>query len=249
MKTYLITILLFVLTFAGTNAQILPTSTQVVQEILSVSEHRDELTRLKNGIVKLLADQRLTDQTVRGMLAESQASISEMLDQKSGANAGKLVDFAKWLRAQLQEKHVLEDAQNNLSISQQFVIDNPLAGGEVYLTSLLNSIFATYLEKDREAAGHVKLEAALQLYLSFRPVLERGWWRADDLLLYSPQWMQERYSQLTVEQKRSFLKDVNDARAEKALGPAADEEPLPPLSKQEQAAYEAAYLFILNNTP
>lgn len=234
---------------AMSHAQTAPTSAQTIEAMLSVAEHRDELTRLNSGITALLADARLTDQAARQTLQESQAVFTEMLNQKVGSNAEKLVDLAKWLRAQDEEKQAIHDAGGTPTPQQQFVLDNPLAGDEVYLTSLLSGILGTYLEIDREAAGAVKLEALLQLYLNFRPVLELSWRLVDDFLLYAPQWTQTRFPQLIADQKRQFLKDVNDARAEKAAGPAADEEPAPPPTPQEQAAYEAAYHFIVNNTP
>lgn len=252
MKRLLLLVVLLVLLIvpsAKTDAQVAPTSAQVIDGILSVTENRDELTRLNSGITILLMDTRLTDPLARQTLQESQVVLTEMLNQKIGVNAGKLVSLAKWLRAQAEEKQVIQDASGTPTPQQQFVLDNQLAGGEVYLTSLLKSILGTHLEIDREAAGATKLEALLQLYLSFRTVIERSWWLADNFLLHAPQWMQSRYPQLTADQKRQFLKDVNDARAEKALPPAADEEPTPPPTAPEQAAYESAYQVIVNNTP
>jgi len=225
------------------------TSAQAIEEILGVVEHRDEFTRLNSGITTLLADERLTDQATRQMLQQSQAVLNEMLNQKTGTNAEKLFDLAKWLHAQGEEKLVIHDAGGTPTPQQQFVLDNSLAGEETYLVSLLNGILRYYLEIDRETAGGTKLEALLQLYLNFRSVLELSWRLVDDFLLYAPQWTQARFPHLTADQKRQFLKDVNDARAEKAAGPAADEEPGPPPTPQEQAAYEAAYQFIVNNTP
>jgi len=250
-RIFLSSVLLFslIVRVAVSHAQDAPTSAQTIEAILSVAEHRSELTRLNSSITALLADARLTDQAARRTLQESQAVFTEMLNQKVGSNAGKLVDLAKWLRAQDEEKQAIHGAGGTTTPQQQFVLDNPLAGEEIYLTSLLSGILGNYLEIDREAAGSAKLEALLQLYLSFRTVIERGWWIVDNLLLYAPQWTRTRFPQLSADQKRQFLKDVNDARGEKAAGPAADEEPAPPPMPQEQAAYEAAYQFIVNNTP
>jgi hypothetical protein len=231
------------------NAQTPPTSADVIDGILSVAENRTELTRLTTAIPPLLADQRLADQPARQTLSDSQPVFAEMLNQKIGTNSGKLVELAKWMRAQAEAKHSIQDAGGTPTPQQQFILDNPLAGEEVYLTSLLDSILGAYLERDRDAAGATKLEALLQLYLNFRTVIERSWWLADDFLLYAPQWIQSRYPQLTADQKRQFLKDVNDTRAAKARGPAADEEPAPQPTAAEQAAYTAAYQFIVNNTP
>lgn len=225
------------------------TSAQAIEEILGVVEHRDELTRLNSGITTLLADQRLTDKATRQMLQQSQTVLNEMLNQKTGANADKLIDLAKWLHAQGEEKLVIHNAGGTPTPQQRFVLDNPLAGEEIYLTSLLDSILGTYLEIDREAAGAAKLEALLQLYLNFRPVLEGNWWLVDNFLLCAPQWTQARFPQLAADQKRQFLKDADTARALRAAGPAADEETAPLPTRQEQAAYEAAYQFIVNNTP
>lgn len=252
MKTYLIKsvlMMLIIISVAMSYSQAEQTSAQAIEEILGVVEHRDELTRLNSGITALLADERLTNQATRQMLQQSQTVLNEMLNQKTGANAEKLIDLAKWLRTQGEEKLVIHDAGGTPTPQQQFVLDNPLAGKETYLASLLNGILRYYLEIDRETAGAAKLEALLQLYLNFGSVLELSWRLVDDFLLYAPQWTQTRFPQLTADQKRQFLKDVNDARAEKAAGPAADEEPGPPPTPQEQAAYEAAYQFIVNNTP
>lgn len=238
-----------IISVAMSSSQAEQTSAQAIEEILGVVEHRDELTRLKSGITALLADERLTDQAIRQMLQQSQVVLAEMLNQKTGANAEKLIDLAKWLRAQGEEKRSIQDAGGGPIPQQQFVFDNPLAGGEIYLTSLLDGILGTYLEIDREAAGAAKSEALLQLYLNFRPMLEGSWWLVDNFLLCAPQWTQTRFPQLTAGQKRQFLKDANTARALRAAGPAADEEPGPPPTPQEQAAYEAAYQFVVNNTP
>lgn len=235
--------------FSMVLAQTNPTSPQIVENILTVAEHRDELVSLNANISTVLADSRLTDQATRQMLQSSQGIIAEMLNQKIGTNSAQLVDLAKWMGLQGAEKRSIQDAEEAPTPQQQFVLDNPLAGREVYLTSLLKGILTTYLEIDREAAGATKLEGLLQLYLEFRPTIERSWWLADGFLLYAPLWTQSRYPQLTAEQKQQFLKDVNDARAEKVLGPAADEEPMPTPTAQEQAAYDAAYQFIVSNTP
>jgi hypothetical protein len=252
MKNYLIksvVMMFIIMSVTMSYSQAEQTSAQAIEEILGVVEHRDELTRLNSGITTLLADQRLTDQAARQMLQQSQTVLNEMLNQKTGANADNLIDLAKWLHAQGEEKLAIRDAGGIPTPQQQFVLDNSLAGEETYLASLLNGILRYYLEIDRQTAGGAKLEALLQLYLNFRSVLELSWRLVDDFLLYAPQWTQTRFPQLTADQKRQFLGDVNDARAEKAAGPTADEEPAPLPTPQEQAAYEAAYQFIVNNTP
>jgi len=231
------------------HAQAPPPSAEVIDGILSVTENRNELTRIASAIPAILADQRLTDQATRQTLSESQSVLAEMLNQKSGTNTGKLVHLAKWMRSQADAKHAIQDADGTPTSQQQFVLDNPLAGEEVYLTSLINSVLSVYLQIDRETTDTTKIEALLQLYLRFQPIIERSWWLADNFLLYTPQWIQTRYPQLTADQKRRFLKDVNDARAEKAMGPAADEEPMPPPTAAEHTAYKAAYEYILSNTP
>ena len=233
----------------GTNAQTPPTSATVIDEILSVAENRNELTHLSSAISSLLADQRLADQAARQTLSDAQPVLTAMLNQKVGTNAGKLVDLAKWMRAQANAKHALQDAGGTPTPQQQFTLDNPLAGEEAYLTSLLRWVLAEYVQRDREAAGAVKLEAYLQLYLLFPSQVERSYGMPEDLLLFTPQWIQSRYPQLAADQKRRFLKDVNDARAEKALGPAADEEPAPQPTALQLAAYSIAYQFIVSNTP
>ncbi len=241
--------ILIIKTVAMSYSQAEQTSAKAIEAILGIVEHRDELTRLNSGITELLADDRLTDQAARQMLKQSQTAFNEMLSQKTGVNTEKLIELAKWLNAQGKEKLVIHDTGGTPTPQQQFVLDNPLAGEETYLTSLLNGILRQYLEIDRETAGASKLEAVLQLYLNFRSVIELSWRLVDDLLLYAPQWTQTRFPQLTANQKNQFLKDVNDSRAEKANGPAADEEPTPLPTPQVQAAYEAAYKFLVNNTP
>lgn len=230
-------------------AQAPESSTQAIERILDRPAHRQELSRLNLGITTLLGDQRLTDQATRQALSESQLVLAEMLSHKVGTNAGKLVNLANWLRSQAAEKHTIEDAGGTPTPQQQFTLDNQLAGQEVYLTSLLHWILTEYVQRDRESAGSIKLDSYLQLYLNFSQTIEGGYAMPNDLLLYSPQWIQARYPQLTADQKRKFVKDVNDARAERAQGPAADEEPAPQPTQQENAAYEAALQFIVSNTP
>lgn len=250
-KLLLPTILLFaqLIPAASSHAQGALTSAQMIEGILSEAAHRDELTRLKTGITIVLADERLTDQTLREMIDQSQTVLNEMLNQKVGTNVEKLVKFAKWMNAQSLEKIAIHDAGGATTPQQHFVLDNPLAGEEVYLTSIINWVLREYLEIDGEASGESKLEGYLQLYLSFPKIVERSYEMSDWLLLKAPNWIQPRFQQLTADQKRQFLKDAQDSRAEIALGLGPDEEPGLPLMPQEQAAYEAAYQFIVNNTP
>lgn len=225
------------------------TSAQVIQEKLSDATDRNELTRLNTGITAVLADARLTDLATRQMLDQSRGVLNEMLDQKVGSNVGKLVDFAKWMKAQAIEKVSIHEAGGTPTPQQQLVLDNPLAGEQVYLTSIIDRVLMEFLLIDGAAAGASKFESCIQLYLHFRSVVEGGTGIPDYLLLRAPEWMQDRFPQLTADQKRQMLKDINDCRAERDAEPAPDEEPAPPPTPQEQAAYEAAYQFILKNAP
>jgi len=250
-KLLLSAVLLFALMMPDAYSQVHGelTSAQMIEGILSEAAHRDELTRLKIGIATVLADARLTDQATRQMIEQSQVVLDEMLNQKVGTNVEKLIEFAKWMTAQSLEKIAIHDSGGATTPQQQFVLDNPIAGQEVYLTSVINWILREYLEIDGEASGALKLESYLQLYFSFRKIVERSYEMPDWLLLKAPNWIQPRFQQLTVDQKRQFLKDTQDSRAEIALGRGPDEEPGPPPTPQEQAAYDAAYQFILSNTP
>lgn len=242
-------LLALMMPFALIHAQGELTSAQMIEGILSEPAQRDELTRINTGITTVLADERLTNQATRQMLQQSQTVLNEMLNQKVGTNVEKLVEFAKWMNAQSLEQTSIHDAGGATTPQQQFVLDNPLAGQEVYLTSIINWILREYLEIDGEASGESKLEGYIQLYFSFRKIVERSWEMPDWLLMKAPNWIQPRFQQLMADQKRQFLKDAQDSRAEIALGPGPDEEPGLPPTPQEQAAYEAAYQFIVNNTP
>lgn len=246
-------LLAVIITFPIGHAQDEQTSAERVEVILSFEQLQNELTRLDTGITTLLADERLIDPDDRQLLLESQTALNEMLNEKIGVNATKLVELAKWLRTQGEEKQAIEDAGVTPSPQQQFVIDNSLGGTEVYLTTILKGILSSYLEIDGETIGDVKLEALLQLYLSFGPILENSWRLADDFLLFSPQWIQARFPQLTDEEKQQFLKDINDSRAERAAGSISDQDTSPLPTPQEKAAvepaYEAAYQFMVINTP
>jgi len=250
-KLLLLAVLLFALMIpaAYSHAQGALTSAQMIEGILSEGAHRDELTRLKTGIATVLADTRLTDQATRQMMEQSQIVLNEMLNQKVGTNVGTLVEFAKWMNAQSLEKIAIHDAGGATSPQQQFVLDNPLAGQEVYLTSIINWVLAEYVRIDKAGAGVSKLESYLQLYLHFRSAVEGGDGIPNGLLFEAPDWIQPRFQQLTVDQKRQFLKDVQEAREESALPPLPDEVPGDPRTAQEQTAYEAAYQFIVANTP
>lgn len=251
MKTVLFpAVLLFALMMpaALSHAQGVLTSAQMIEGILSEPAHRNELTRINTGITTVLADERLTDQAARQMLQQSQTVLNQMLNQKDGSNVEKLMEFGKWLRAQGEEQISIRDA-GVITPLQQFVLDNPLAGQEVYLTSIIYWILAEYVRIDKAGAGAPKLEGYLQLYLHFRRVVEGGDGIPNGLLFEAPDWIQPRFHQLTVDQKRQFLKDIQEAREESALSPLPDEVPGEPRTLQEQAAYEAAYQFIVNNTP
>lgn len=244
-------VLLFALMMATalSHAQGELTSAQMIEDRLSHDAHRTELTRINAGITTVLADERLTDQATRQMLQQSQAVLNEMLNQKVGTNVEKLVEFAKWMNDQSLEQIAIHDAGGATTPQQQFVRDNPLAGQEVYLTSIIYWILDEYVGIDRAASGASKLEGYLQLYLHFRSVVEGGDGIPNGLLFEAPDWIQPRFQKLTVDQKRQFFKDVQEAREESALPPLPDEVPGEPRTPQEQAAYEAAYQFIVNNTP
>lgn len=235
---------------AGTcNAQSVLTSSQLVESRLGDAANRNELTRINTGVTGLLKDARLTDQATRQMLEQSQTVLNEMLNLKAGSNVEKLLDFSKWMRSQSLEKAVIHDAGGAKNPQQQFVLDNPLAGEEVYLTSIIYWILDEFVGIDRSAAGDSKLEGYLRLYLDFGGVVEGGKGIPNGLLFETPEWTKQRFLQLTVDQKRQFFKDVKDARADSALPLLPDEVPASPRPPQEQAAYEAAYQFILSNTP
>lgn len=225
------------------------TSAQMIEGILSEPAHRDELIRINNDITKVLADERLTEQTTRQMLQQSQAVLNEMLNQRVGSNVEKLLIFAKWVQAQGEEQISIHDAGEATTPQQQFVLDNPLAGQEVYLISIIHWVLAEYVRIDKAKAGASKLEGYLQIYLHFRRVVVDGDGIPNGLLFEAPDWIQPRFQQLTVDQKRQFLKEVQDAREESALPPQPDEVPGEPRTPQEQATYEAAYKFIQDNTP
>jgi hypothetical protein len=243
-------VLLFALTMPATlsYAQSDLTSVQMIEGILSERAHRDELKRINIGITTILADDRLTDQSARQLLQQSQAVLNEMLNHKDGTNVEKLVEFVKWLRAQGEDQISISDT-GATTPQRQFVRDNPLAGQEVYLTSIVHWVLAEYVRIDRAGAGTSKLEGYLQIYLHFRRMVEGGDGIPNGLLFEAPDWIHSRFQQLTVDQKRQFLKDVQEAREESVLPPLPDEVPGEPRTPQEQAAYEAAYQFIVNNTP
>lgn len=255
MKSRLLTCIVFVLvwltaSYSMTQAQSTPmTSAQLIDSTLSNSDHRNELSRLDTLITQVLADQGLTHQATRQMLAESKTVITEMLSAKVGANIAKLVELAKWMKSQSTEKQSVEDSGNAPAPDQQFILDNPLAGQEVYLTTIIREVLIAYLKTDRENAGNDKLESLIQLYLNFPDILESKWVIADDIVLYAPNWIQPRFLQLTGDQKRQVLKDIQFGISEKARPLAADEEAAPSPTPQEQAAYEAAFQYIEANTP
>lgn len=222
---------------------------QIIDSMLSNPEHRRELNRLDTLLAQILADQRLVHQSTRQMLTESRGAIAEMLSSKVGTNVPKLVELAKWMKSQSTEKQSVEDSGNTPTQVQQFLLDNPLAGQEVYLTTIIREVLNAYLRAERTNAGNDKLEALVQLYLNFPDILESKWVIADDIVLYAPNWIQPRFLQLTGDQKRQILKDLQFAISEKARPLAADEEAAPQPTPQEQAAYEAAFQYIEANTP
>lgn len=244
--TLLTTLLVFTLT---TSAQLPASSAQRITDILSFDDHRIELTRMSAGITILLADQRLTDQPTRAMLLDSKVALTEMLDGKLGTKSRTLTNLTKWMREQGDAKIALSQAGGERTEQEQFILDNLLAGQETHLVSIIRGILGIYVEVDRENAGADNLNALLQLYFNHRKILERSSWLASSFLWNTPQWIQTRFVQLTVEQRRQFLEDVNTERSIDALGPRADEEPGPPPTVQEQAAYDTAYQFIVANTP
>lgn len=245
-------VLLFALMvlFTTSHAEDELTGAKAAEGILSDDDGlQDELTRLNTGITTVLADERLTDQATRQMLQQSQTVLNEMLNQKVGTNVEKLVEFAKWMNAQSLEQIAIHDAGGPTTPQQQFVLDNPLAGQDVYLTSIIHWVLAEYVRIDKAGAGASKLEGYLQLYLHFRRVVEGSDGIPNGLLFEAPDWIQPRFQQLTVDQKRQFFKDVQEAREESALPLLPGEVLGEPRTPQEQAAYEAAYQFIVNNTP
>jgi hypothetical protein len=225
------------------------TSSQIIEGILSDPAHRTELTRISASLTKVLADARLADNSVRQMLQQSQTVLSEMLERKSGANVEKLVEFAKWMHAQSIEQIAIHESEGEISPQQQFVLDNPLAGQEVYVTSIVYWVVSEHVRIDKDEAGQSKLEGYLQLYIHFRRTIEGGKGIPNGLLFEAPEWIKQRFGQLTADQKKQFLRDVLDAREDSALPLRPDEVPGDPRSPQEEAAYEAAYQFILKNTP
>jgi hypothetical protein len=229
-----------------------PTSAEVVESILSIEDYRTNLTEAKAAIDALLADTDVTDQQVRQMLVASKTAIMQMLDQKTAASSPQLVDLVSWVHDKHKEVVAIADGETSPSAEQSAYLNSLLfkGGFDTSLTTVLRGVVGSCVRIDKEACAVSLLEAYLQLYLRMGPVLEEDSWRVPDkLLFYAPQWTQSRYPQLAADQKIRFLKDVNDAREERAEGPGADEEPTPPPTPQEQAAYEAAYQFIVNNTP
>ena len=252
MKNLIIRLLPLIATCLGVcHAQEPSLSEQAFDFLLTDTQHRAELTRIKTAISTALDDQRLTDQAARLMLGQSQTVLSELLDQKLAENADKLVDLAVWMRSQSIEGNAIEeieDAGGELEPEEQFVLDNPLAGQEIYLLYLIDTILIWYELEGMEDTPHRYLEASLQLYFHFRDTLEGGDGIPNGLLTFAPEWLQERYPKLSVEQKQRFLKDVQDSR-ELTLEPNPDSEPGPPFTAEQDAAYEAGYQYILNNTP
>lgn len=229
-----------------------PTSAEVVESILSVEDYRTNLTEAKAAIDALLADSDITDQQVRQMLLTSKTAIDQMLSQKTAGSSPQLVDLVSWIQEKHKEVVAITDGETSPSAEQSAYLNSLLfkGGFDTSLTTVLRGVLGTCVRIDKDACAVNLLEAYLQLYLKMGPVLEEDGWRVPDkLLFYAPQWTQSRHSQLTADQKNRFLKDVNDARVERAEGPGADEEPVPPPTSQEQAVYEAAYQFIVNNTP
>jgi len=240
---------------SATNAADESGSIPMIKIILSSTNHRAELQRLKSDIAKVLADQRLKDQKTRQMLVESQAVLTEMLDKKSGENVGKLLDLVKWMDGQLLEqieigrREETEKPRKPLTPEERFALENPLAGMTVHLGVIICEILDAYVQGDGEAAGESKLEAALQANLRFYGTYEQSPAMADRLLRKAPNWTKKRFPKLTAEHKKRFTKLVQDEREERALPPEPGETPEAPLPAKEQAAYESAYQSILKDTP
>jgi len=229
-----------------------PTSAEVVESILSIEDYRSNLGEAKAAIDALLANEGVTNQQVRQMLLASKSAIEQMLNQKTSGGSPQLVDLASWIQNTHKEVAAIADGGTDPSTEQAAYLNSLLfkGGFDTSLTTVLRGVLGACVRIDKESCPPGLLEGYLQLYLKMGPVLEEdGWKLPDKLLFYAPQWTQSRYPQLTAEQKQQFLKDVNDARAERAAGPGADEEPMPAPTAQEQAAYDAAYQFIVNNTP
>lgn len=249
MKNVIAAIFMFLFLLARISFAQSSTSAQAIEAILSDQDIRSELQKIELQITALLGDRRLTDEAARQMLTHSKAVIAEMLGQKIGTNTHKLVALAKWQRDQALAKHSIHDAGGEADAGQRFILENPMAGHEVYLTSVIYWILSEYVRTDGDGAGNPTLESYLQLYLDFRSLVEGGTGIPECLLLKAPAWMQARFPQLSDDQKRQILQDSNEARAERNLEPLPDEVPADPPTPQEQAAYEAAYQFIVANTP
>jgi hypothetical protein len=224
-------------------------SAQAVEAFLSQHNIRSELQNVRRQLNTLIGDNRLTDVRTRQMLILSESVIAEMLDQRTGTNTYKLLTLAKWQRDQSIAKNAIYAAGGEPDVSLQLILQNPMAGQEVPLTSIIYRILSEYVRNDGVRAGDPTLESYLQLYLEFRDIVEGGTGIPECLLLKAPDWMQSRFPQLTDDQKRLLLRECNEARAERSRPPLPDEVPAAPPTPQEEAAYEAAYQFIVDNTP
>lgn len=224
-------------------------SAQTVRVILADPGTVEELGRLQAGLATLLADDRLTQPATRQMLVAARSAVTQMIERQAGTEAGSLVALAQWLAAQVKEKQVIEDSEKPPSLQERLVLENPLIAEGGHLTSILKWVLSEYLQVEGEAAGEATLESYLQLYVTLRATVEGSYEMPDWLLLKAPNWIKTRFGQLTAEQKRQFLKDVRQARAEAAAGAGADEVPGEPPSAAQQADYESAYQFIVSNTP
>jgi hypothetical protein len=210
----------------------------------------DFLSKIRTGIDSVLEDSRFDSPPDRQMLEQSKSVITEMLDQKTCLKVEKLVELAKWMKARSEEQTVIQEAGGPQTPKQQFVMENPLAEGAEDFACLIDEMVSACILIDGAAAGEAKLEAAFQLYLHFREVLGAGGSGIPDFLaLKASEWLKNRFLQLSAEQKRQVLTDMNHSRESRTLQPPPDSSPGEPPTPQELAAYQAAYQFILRNAP
>jgi hypothetical protein len=225
---------------------------QAVEAILSEDKNISMLTSINSEIDSLLEDPSIIDQSTRNILTNAKDATNEMLIEKTAFKSLSLVNLAELIFSESKTRADIYDQEDSELTQAQKAFSNNILSKEGYfhsISTLLGGIYWSYLDIDKASCPPIILESHLQLYLKL-PLSEYGqMYTPDYLLFYVPQWTQTRFMSLTAEQKRKFLKDVTDARADRASGLSADQEPEPPRDPADVAAYEAAYQFIVANTP
>jgi hypothetical protein len=247
----LVAISTLITVFSASAAEQQLTGRQLAASHLESKETRDNLDDIRKRIGPVLADKRLADAATREMLERSQAVLTEMIEQRNPANAHELVALAKWMQTQSKEAAAIQEAGGPANPEQEWIVAHQLKEGAEGLAGILRGLFSDHVWTDGTTTEPAILESCLQLYLDFRQSLEEGGTGIPDfLLLKAPEWMKERYLKLSPENQRRALKDIQDARKSRTLPPVDDGSVAgEPPSPQEQAAYEAAYEWIVKNTP